>query len=1045
MSEVEALLLLLNEPLLPHSDNPTSGVDSNAEIDLCRKLCKQWRKQRHFCHQSSSADLYRKLWQSRLQPAAKILSSDDDSKEKRDVLPCLIYRHMALMRIMCRDSTLIGTSELTQPVQACILLCDFAGNRYVGGDVGTIKAIDKLLLETSCVLSKLSDEPAGMDALAQCQGEVVLTELVNNSHSGVLQNALHVLYTLMDANQAKATEMATTNLPMTCLEVLQDYAQPWAVHVVAARILAKLSQEDLVQKLLITHGAISTCIACLQERQAILLLPIVQMLSNLSSSSAAELRTGGAIPALALVLQRYSPELDASPDVTPSPSPEGDGDHQSSRVSTLLCSICAIFTDLARSEINAIQLQECNTIYFSARLLVTAIQLTPETQPMGLRKKTSSVLQCYVLRLLRFLFAVVSNRRYFKRIFPPDLFAKFIDIGHYKYDLALYRPLAKALGQLSTKGVAKLQRGIQETNITLEPNKRIRCYNIFEVLGSGSFGRVFRVQEDGKKNNLALKEIPLKNPLLGQTDAERSSSLTSIENEVKIMREGQLKHPNVVLYKSSFKQDDNLYIVMELIEGASLLDHVNAMKEKAESFTDKRVMFIATQICNGLRYIHKEKKVVHRDLTPANVMLGWDDKVTITDFGLARKGQTGHTLMQSSVGTLCYSCPEIVTSQPYGAKSDIWSLGCILYQLATLEPPFNTTNMLALAKRIVEAKYDPLPDVRPRLLHKLVGHCLNPKPEKRPDIDEVCHLLGPVIMEQLNEAIRTIEVKDQIIQVERAKRHRHQSEAQAQKTSFKQLLRFAQGSGYLEHSRLPSVADDVASQASSRAASARDIATPLTGAFADEASLTRTPPRGLTAPSPLARADKNDSLGDVFDDGASSPGSLSRSPSFRNMISETVRSHMEGSTRSMRPNSGTPTKSLLIPASELRPMQDPMSQVLHCLHKLNHVCSQPAPATSDPLRHVLIVFKRAIFADTSVTLRSHLQQLSAAKDTIIPGLDFGPAARAVSRLCASSDSRTDHTDLSTEPQEQLHQRNHLTYRVLAKALEAKAKAADYYV
>jgi NIMA (never in mitosis gene a)-related kinase len=84
---------------------------------------------------------------------------------------------------------------------------------------------------------------------------------------------------------------------------------------------------------------------------------------------------------------------------------------------------------------------------------------------------------------LRFLFALVSNRRFFKRMFPPDLFAKFIDVGHYKYDLALYRPLAKVVGQLTPRGLAKLTSGIQETNVTLAPTKRIRNYNIFETLG----------------------------------------------------------------------------------------------------------------------------------------------------------------------------------------------------------------------------------------------------------------------------------------------------------------------------------------------------------------------------------------------------------------------------------------------------------------------------------------------------------------------------------------------------------------------------------
>ena len=291
-------------------------------------------------------------------------------------------------------------------------------------------------------------------------------------------------------------------------------------------------------------------------------------------------------------------------------------------------------------------------------------------------------------------------------------------------------------------------------------------------------------------------------------------------------------------------------------------------------------------------------------------------------------------------------------------------------------------------------------------------------------------------MQQLNEAIRTIEVKDHVIQVERAKRQRYQSEAQAQKTSFKQLLRFAQGSGHFDPSRLPSVNDELLSPNSSRAASARDLHAP-----AEELLLTDAAPPGLPAPSPLSRTDKVDSLPDVFDDGqASDPGSFSRSPSFRG--------RMGSSTRSMRPHSGN-TKTLLIPASELRPVLDPVSQVLHGLHKLAHVCSQPAPTTADPARHVLTVFKRAIFADTSVALRNHLQQLSAASNVMIGGLDFGPAAQAVRAAYGGTQQSATTAEvqalLDAGPAiDETQRSHHLTYKVLAKALEAKAQATDYY-
>lgn len=111
--------------------------------------------------------------------------------------------------------------------------------------------------------------------------------------------------------------------------------------------------------------------------------------------------------------------------------------------------------------------------------------------------------------------------------------------------------------------------------------------------------------------------------------------------------------------------------------------------------------------------------------------------MTITDFGLARQRNTGNTLMQSSVGTLSYSCPEIIESKPYNEKSDIWSIGCLLYQMATLSPPFPTSNMLALAKNIVEGRFKPLPDTCSPMLRETVSRCLTADPSGRPDIIEV--------------------------------------------------------------------------------------------------------------------------------------------------------------------------------------------------------------------------------------------------------------------------------------------------------------------
>ena len=99
--------------------------------------------------------------------------------------------------------------------------------------------------------------------------------------------------------------------------------------------------------------------------------------------------------------------------------------------------------------------------------------------------------------------------------------------------------------------------------------------------------------------------------------------------------------------------------------------------------------------------------MVHRDLSPSNLMITEDDVVKLADFGLAKQRMGTNSVMESVVGTVLYQCPEIVQHESYSDKADIWSLGCILYQMASLKPPFEGGNPLVVANKIVEGSYTP--------------------------------------------------------------------------------------------------------------------------------------------------------------------------------------------------------------------------------------------------------------------------------------------------------------------------------------------------
>ncbi|KAM4856031.1 serine/threonine-protein kinase Nek10 isoform X8 [Urocitellus parryii] len=311
---------------------------------------------------------------------------------------------------------------------------------------------------------------------------------------------------------------------------------------------------------------------------------------------------------------------------------------------SLQAACCAALTELALNDTNAHQVVQENGVYTIAKLIL------PNKQKNAAK---TNLLQCYAFRALRFLFSMERNRPLFKRLFPTDLFEMFIDIGHYVRDISAYGELVSKLNLLVEDELKQIAENIESINQNKAPSKYIGNYAILDHLGSGAFGCVYKVRKRSGQNLLAMKEVNLHNPAFGKDKKDRDSSVKNIVSELTIIKE-QLYHPNIVRYYKTFLENDRLYIVMELIEGASLGEHFSSLKEKQHHFTEERLWKIFIQLCLALRYLHKEKRIVHRDLTPNNIMLGDKDKVTVTDFGLAKQKQENSKLT-SVVGTILYS------------------------------------------------------------------------------------------------------------------------------------------------------------------------------------------------------------------------------------------------------------------------------------------------------------------------------------------------------------------------------------------------------
>ncbi|XP_065740861.1 serine/threonine-protein kinase Nek10 isoform X3 [Phocoena phocoena] len=434
---------------------------------------------------------------------------------------------------------------------------------------------------------------------------------------------------------------------------------------------------------------------------------------------------------------------------------------------SLQAACCAALTELVLDDTNAHQVVQENGIYTIAKLILRNKQKNAAK---------TNLLQCYAFRALRFLFSMERNRPLFKRLFPTDLFEIFIDIGHYVRDISAYEELVSKLNLLVEDELKQIAENIESVNQNKAPSKYIGNYAVLDHLGSGAFGCVYKVRKHSGQNLLAMKEVNLHNPAFGKDKKDRDSSVRNIVSELTIIKE-QLYHPNVVRYYKTFLENDRLYIVMELIEGAPLGEHFSSLKEKQHHFAEERLWKIFIQLCLALRYLHKEKRIIHRDLTPNNIMLGDKDRVTVTDFGLAKQKQESSKLT-SVVGTILYSCPEVLKSEPYGEKADVWAAGCILYQMATLNPPFYSTNMLSLATKIVEAVYEPVPeDIYSEKVTTIISRCLTPDAETRPDIVEVSSMISDVMMKYVDNLSASQLTLEKKLERERRRTQRYFMEA----------------------------------------------------------------------------------------------------------------------------------------------------------------------------------------------------------------------------------------------------------------------------
>ena len=254
-------------------------------------------------------------------------------------------------------------------------------------------------------------------------------------------------------------------------------------------------------------------------------------------------------------------------------------------------------------------------------------------------------------------------------------------------------------------------------------------YTVHGVVGRGKFSTVYLATRNMDNVKVALKKIKL-----GSTPKERVRE--KCLREVHLLQ--TLQHPNIIRYLDSFIAHPNsLGIVIEWATGGDLRKHLSNIAKKNIQLPEPVIWKSFVQICNAIAHMH-DRRVLHRDLKPANIFIMDNGSIKVGDLGLGRTLSDDTPEAFSKVGTPLYMSPESLKGEAYDEKSDIWSLGCILYEMAMLHSPFKEKGlkMFQLFEKIIKGNYPEIPStsIYSPYYIKLVNVMLSNNPNDRPTI-----------------------------------------------------------------------------------------------------------------------------------------------------------------------------------------------------------------------------------------------------------------------------------------------------------------------
>ncbi|XP_037936698.1 serine/threonine-protein kinase Nek10 [Teleopsis dalmanni] len=287
-------------------------------------------------------------------------------------------------------------------------------------------------------------------------------------------------------------------------------------------------------------------------------------------------------------------------------------------------------------------------------------------------------------------------------------------------------------------------------------NKTLQDYEVISVIGNGAFGTCFKVRDKATSELYAWKGIDYE-----ELSESKKESLVS---EISVL--SQLQHPNIVQYYHHLVNYEakSIFIVMECCEGGDLAQLITKARTECKRFEEKYIWRVLFQICKALQVCHnkiKQGTILHRDIKPANIFLDAEGNAKLGDFGLARMLRRNENFAKTFVGTPYYMSPELIKGSKYDRKSDVWAVGCLIYEMCALRTAFRGQEFSQLSTNITNGNFKDIPAIYSTDLREIIAFMLKVDNTERPSIEII--IRHPIVVRNIsdlgNEFPKLIEIE----------------------------------------------------------------------------------------------------------------------------------------------------------------------------------------------------------------------------------------------------------------------------------------------